>query len=214
MRALLAFARPSRRRVCLSSLQERVASRCLPAAEGDRPPRRGCVCAETWPSSSDYEPTLQEKLLVAAWLEDWGYRLSCATYALPLWPLRVILSMNLRNSRRCSFSFSSASENFRRTPNDGALRVTIPFNTTPLTQILPFATHNPTPTFFPGGTGVAVSTNAPPRPTFERLPQIGLSNPSIVSSTATKHLMRAKRRRSCAVCGVNKSGANGGVSRI
>ena len=31
----------------------------------------------------------------------------------------TVLSTNLRNSRRCSFSDSSASENFTRTPNDG-----------------------------------------------------------------------------------------------
>src|SRR6266550_8478912 len=95
-------------------------------------------------------------------------------------------------------------------PKVGLLLVTTPLRMMPFTQILPLATHRPTSTGIPLGTGVAVSTNDPPRLVFDRLPQIGVSEPCTLNSTAAKHLMRGYFRRSCPQDGVNMSGLNGG----
>src|ERR1022692_427502 len=101
-----------------------------------------------------------------------------------------MLSTNFRNWRRVSRSEGSRLSNLRRTPKLGLLRVTIPFRIIPFTQILPFATHSPISSFTPVGTGTTVSTKPPPRLVFDRLPQIGVGDPSTRNSTATKHFIR------------------------
>src|SRR6476469_6934557 len=99
-----------------------------------------------------------------------------------------------------------------RTPKDGLLLVTIPVRMMPLIQILPLASHSPISTFTPEGTGAAVSTKHPPRLVLERFPQIGTAELLSCNSTATKHLRRAWRRRSCPHVGVKMSGSNGGLA--
>src|SRR6202521_874429 len=101
-----------------------------------------------------------------------------------------MLSTNFKNSRRVSRSEASILSNLRRTPKLGLLRVTIPLRIRPLTQIFPFATQSPISSFTPVLTGVAVSTKPPPRLVFERLPQIGVGEPSTRTSTATNHFIR------------------------
>src|SRR5207245_11599703 len=100
--------------------------------------------------------------------------------------------------------------NRTRTPFEPALRVTIPVKAKPLTQILPFGTHNPISTLAPGLTGLAVSTRQPPALVFERFLQLEFVKSSTRNSTATKHLMRGYRQRSLLKMRLKRSGSNGG----
>src|SRR6185312_7311151 len=99
-----------------------------------------------------------------------------------------------------------------RTPKDGLLLVTIPVRMMPLIQIFPLASHSPISTVTPEGTGAAVSTKHPPMLVLERLPQMGTAELPSCNSTATKHLMRAWRRRSSPQVGVKMSGSKGGLA--
>src|SRR5580698_11672811 len=102
------------------------------------------------------------------------------------------------------------SPNLMRSPKE-LLRVTVPLIIRPLTQIFPLATHSPISSLTPLPSMVAVSTKQPPRLVLERLPQTGVAEPSMRSSTATKHFMRGNCLRSSPQDGVKISGSNGGL---
>src|SRR6185312_16218956 len=117
-----------------------------------------------------------------------------------------MICRKLRRVSRCAICMSL---NFTRTV--GLLVVETPLVAIPFTQICPLATHKPTSKLTPEETISGVCTWHPPRLALERLPQTGVREPSILSSTAIKHFIRGCLRRSSAHKEEFTSGWNGGA---